>query len=220
MADPQTDSLLREIDEDIRRERYALLWKRYGAYVIALAVALVLAVVGYEVWRERTASAQAEAAERFAGALALAETDPDSAAIVFESLATDGPGGYKVVARLQEGALLARQGDVSAAVEAYNRLAAEAREPVYRDLAILLAVLTELRSPEADAAGLRQRLMPLTTDDRPWRYTAREMVAHLHLEAGEHDQARTRFAALAGDLRAPLGTRSRAENMLAQIDGG
>ncbi|TVR98754.1 MAG: hypothetical protein EA406_05705 [Rhodospirillales bacterium] len=220
MADPQSDSLLREIDEDIRRERYALLWKRYGGYVIAGLVVMVLAVVGYEVWRERTASQRADAAERFSGALALVDHDPGSAATVFESLATDGPGGYRIVARLQEGAVLAQQGDRDAAVAAYNRLAADTRDAVYRDLAILLAVLTELQSPAADIDALRQRLLPLTTSERPWRYSAREVAAHLHLQAGERDQARTDFAALAGDLQAPPGTRARAESMLAEIDAG
>ncbi len=48
MANPIQDSLLREIDEDLRHERYAKLWKKYGAFVIAAAVCFVFMMSGLE----------------------------------------------------------------------------------------------------------------------------------------------------------------------------
>ena len=42
MADPVEDSLFREIEEDLRQEHWAKLWKRYGNYVVGAVIALVL----------------------------------------------------------------------------------------------------------------------------------------------------------------------------------
>ena len=42
-------SILREIDEDIRNERIGKLWKQYGRYLIGIAVAIVISILGYKV---------------------------------------------------------------------------------------------------------------------------------------------------------------------------
>ena len=44
MADynAEQENLFKEIDEDLRQERFAKLWKKYGPYIISAAVALVL----------------------------------------------------------------------------------------------------------------------------------------------------------------------------------
>lgn len=222
MADPARDSLLREIDEDLRHERYAQLWKRYGHVVIALAVMLVVAVAGYEAWKTYQLNRRAEAGERFSSAIALAQTDPDAAATVFADLAENGPEGYRILARLREAAILVRQGDIATAEAVYDNLAAETDDPLYVDLALLLKAMAAMKDDvtTAEAASLQEQLAPLTAADRPWRYTAQELSAVLALKAGETNKARDMFTALSTDVQAPEGVRSRAESMLIAIGNG
>ena len=40
--------LFREIDEELRQERFEKLWQNYGKYVIGAAVAVVLSVGGWK----------------------------------------------------------------------------------------------------------------------------------------------------------------------------
>ena len=42
--------IFREIDEELRQERFERLWKRYGKFIIGAAVAVVLIVGGYKFW--------------------------------------------------------------------------------------------------------------------------------------------------------------------------
>ena len=42
--------IIREVDEELRRERMMKLWERYGIYVVAVAVLVVVAVGGWRVW--------------------------------------------------------------------------------------------------------------------------------------------------------------------------
>ncbi len=44
------DTLIREVDEELRRDRMRKLWRQGGPWVIAAAVAVVLVVAGYEGW--------------------------------------------------------------------------------------------------------------------------------------------------------------------------
>ena len=219
MAKPAQDSLLREIDEDLRRERYALLWKRYGWVIIALVVALVAGVAGYEAWRGYQKRLHAESGERFAAAATVAEVDPATAAAAFADLAEDAPPGYEILARLREAALHVEQNDVAAAAAAYDSLAGSTGDPLYSDLAVILRVMTAMESAvaPADAAELAEQLAPLTAADRPWRYSAREMSAHLALRADETERAREILTELSNDVQAPEGIRARAEAMLAGI---
>src|SRR5512143_490318 len=94
------DSLLREVAEDLRRDRMLTLWKRYGAYAIALVVGLLLAVAGFQIWKHFERQRLAEASMQFAEAGAHAATDPALAAAGFAALGSDGPAGYALLARL------------------------------------------------------------------------------------------------------------------------
>ena len=219
MAKAVQDSLLREIDEDLRRERYALLWKRYGWLVITVLVALVLGVAGYEAWRGYEQRVHARSSEQFAAAMTLAEADPAAAAGAFGELAEGAPRGYEILARLRQAAMHVEKGDYAAAVSAYDKLAGETADPLYGDLAVILKVMAEMRLAvtPADAARLAEQLSPLATPDRPWRYSARELSAHLALRSGEAGKARELLTGLSDDVQAPQGIRTRAQEMLLEI---
>jgi hypothetical protein len=213
----QQDSLLREIDEDLRRERYALLWKRYGWLVITVLVALVLGVAGYEAWRAYERRIHAQSSEQFAAAATLA--DPAAAAGAFGKLADEAPRGYEILARLRQAAMHVEKGDYPAAVSVYDKLAGETDDPLYSDLAVILKVMAEMRIAEApaDAARLAEQLAPLTAPDRPWQYSAKELSAHLALRSGETEKARELLTGLSDDAQAPEGIRTRAQEMLLEI---
>ena len=42
--------IFREIDEELRQERYERLWRSYGKYVIGIGVALVITLLGWKSW--------------------------------------------------------------------------------------------------------------------------------------------------------------------------
>ena len=221
MADSQQDSPFRvfreEIDDDLRQERYAKLWKAYGAYVIAGAIALVAAVAGYQGWRAWDIHTRSADGESFAAAQRLAADDrTDEAVAAFSGLAAEASGGYALLSRFQEAALLARRGDRAAAVQAYRSLSEDtAVDVLFRDLAVVFGALQEMDGPDPQAVV--NWLAPLAADDNPWRHSAREIIAVLAYRGGDKVKARDTFVQLAGDATAPRGLRTRAAEMLAVI---
>ena len=219
MADFGQDNLLREIDEDLRKERYAKLWKTYGRYVIAATLVFVIGVAGFQGWRTYDINLRSEEGRRFADAQRLAtDAQTDEALTAFAALSADATGGYALLSRFQESALLAGKGDRIAAVAAYHAIAADTGvDALYRDLALVLAALQE--ADGSDLQGALDRLAPITADDNPWRHSAREVSAVLSLRKGDQAKAREFFDALATDPTVPQGIRSRAAEILAVIDG-
>ncbi|MFX4222847.1 MAG: tetratricopeptide repeat protein [Thalassobaculum sp.] len=211
--------IFREVDEELQQERAATLWKKYGGWVIALAVGIVLAVAGNVAWREYEAGQRAEHAAAYAEAAALLnQNKPREAATAFAALADDGGDGYAAIARLSEAAALVEADDVPAAAETYMRIAADDTVPApYGDLARLHGV--RLRIGTADAASLRSDLEPLLTPGNPWLPLARETEAAIALQAGDTDKAVESLKLLADDPATPGRLRQRASELLQALGG-
>jgi hypothetical protein len=209
--------IFQEIDEELRRENFAKLWARYGKYVIVLAVVLVLATAGVVQWRHYQQHQREAEGARYVGALNLAQQGKDKdAADAFAALARDSGGGRATLARLQEAALKARAGDTAGAIAAYDALANDgSAEPVFRDVATLLAAQYGLKDGEPKA--IIAKLAPLTGADNPWHPSALELTALAQLKAGDRTAARATYQRLADDLTAPQGLRARATEMLTAL---
>jgi len=211
--------IFKEVDEELRHERYAKLWKKYGTYVIAAAILVVGAVAGTTFWRDYRTGAREADGEAFAAALSTFEGgDNAGAANAFMALAESAGGGYPVLARLQAALALGRSGDAQGAVAGFEGVAADgSADPLFRDLAVLLLAIETLDS--ADPGALTVRLQPLTAASSPWRHTARELTALLAIRAGEQDRARELLTTLSDDDEAPIGVRGRATELLATLGG-
>jgi hypothetical protein len=207
--------IFHEVDEEVRRERLKKLWERHGNYLVAACVLVVIGVGawrGYEWWQAKRA---AQSGAAFEQAVTLAEAGKHQEAVAaFAELATDGTAGYRVLARLREAAELAPT-DSKAAVAAYDAIAADNRAgQVIQDLAALRASF--LLVDTAPYAEIVKRLEPLTAADRPFRHSAREILALSAWKAGDISTARRWTDMMMGDPLTPPGQRSRAE-MLSEL---
>ena len=66
-------------------------------------------------------------------------------------------------------------------------------------------------------SALSERLEPLTEEDNPWRFSARELDAFIAVKSGDTDRAREIFTQLGDDQLAPQALRGRATEMLSII---
>ncbi|MCX7328920.1 MAG: tetratricopeptide repeat protein, partial [Hyphomicrobiales bacterium] len=64
-----SDNFLREIDEEVRRDKAADLWKKYGNLIIVLLALLVVAVGGWRFWQYRQEQAAHAVSARLEEAL-------------------------------------------------------------------------------------------------------------------------------------------------------
>jgi hypothetical protein len=211
----EQEQFFEEVSEELKQDRYAALWKRYGRYFVALAVVVVLGVAGYQYWQGEQRKAREAASERFASALALArEGKVKEATVAFAGLAQDGPKGYAQLARLHHASQLLKAGDRAGAMAAFEQLASDgAADPLFRDVAVVHWAYFGL--DDADPAKMGERLKPLTAKDNPWRHMALELTALYAERAGRRADAIQILTDLEKDKDAPQGVRGRAKELLA-----
>jgi hypothetical protein len=222
---PDMDNFIQELEEDLRRDRYLALWRKYGRGAVALALVVVIAVAVGVVWRQYQTRERLKDSMGYNAALALLAPQQDgkpspgsaeSALAGLRGIAQSGSDSYATFARFQEAAILSKDGKTDEAVAIYEAMAANRdTDPLFRDLASLLRVLTTL--DRDDPQQLTARLTPLIEPHNPWRFSALELTALLAQRSGDSAKARNLYTSLADDPTAPNQLRARATEMLAVL---
>jgi hypothetical protein len=210
--------IFREVEEEVRRERFEQLWKQYGDYVIAGVALIVIAIAGFELWQRYETNQRLKASETLIAAQDLAESgDFARANPTFAVVAKDAPGGYAEMARLSEAGALVRTGHRDEAVQIYKSIAAEDSGPM-RGVALIRAGWASVE--DTPKSALQTLLAPLTDPGSPWRHAAAEILAFSDYRAGAVADAQKEFQALADDKDATDTMRRRAAALAAFLKEG
>jgi hypothetical protein len=210
--------IIREVDEELRHERYMRLWQRYGAYVVAAALIVVIGIGGWRAWEWYSAREAAKSGARFEAAMQLAaDGKRQEAEAAFNELARDATAGYRVLARFRAAAE-AGKADPKAGVEAFDAIAADsALDAPMRDMARLHAGY--LLVDTASVAEIKTRMEPLLGPAAPFRHSANEILGLAHYRAGEYESAAKIFTSIVSDAETPPSLRQRAQVMSALLSG-
>jgi hypothetical protein len=208
--------VFREVEEALKEDRAKALWKKYGNWIIALAILIVLAVGGSVWWQNYSRSQEARAGAELISALTLAQQDEQAGIGALSSYAQESSGDLAAMARLNSAALMANTGDLEGAIAGFRAIAEDSDvSTIWRDLAIYLAALHSVDS--APAGELTAEIEPLTADGNPWRHSARELTALLAMRQGDTAEALRIYQDLRDDDTVPQGLRDRASEMAASL---
>ncbi|SEF91595.1 tetratricopeptide repeat protein [Bosea lathyri] len=211
--------IFREIDEEVRRDKAAALWSKYGVVITGLAVLAVLAVAGWQFWLHREQQASQIVGARFEAALKSSrDGNGTEAESILGELAASAPAGYRQIARFRLAAEVGKR-DAAAGATAFDALANDGSlEQLYRDLARLRAGM--LRVDLVPYAEIRTPLEPLATAQGVWRHSAREFLGIAALKANLFEDAGRWFDAIITDPQSPQVLRQRTDLYLALVRGG
>ena len=209
--------IFHEVDEEVRREQLRKLWERYGTWLIAACVLVVLATAGWRTYEWYQAKEAAEASSRFEVAVALVnEGKNKEAEEAFGQIAAAGTPSYRMLAKFREAGEVARR-DPKAAAAMYDQLAANGSiGRVLQDLAALRAA-TVLVDTES-YSEIEKRLEPLTLRDRAFRHSARSLLALSAWRNNDAAAMRKWSDMVLGDPETPAGTRGQIQMLMALSD--
>lgn len=203
--------IFQEVEEDVRRERYEQIWKKYGNYIMIAAALLVAAVAGYQAWQRYDLTQRQKISDRYREASQSAQTgNLPKAETDFAALAKDAPSGYATLAKFHLAGAYLAQGKRDAAVALLRELTASSDSIVSSTARLRLAWTEADASPKADIVNL---LQPLTAMDNPWRFAAAEVLAYADLKNGARSQALAEYQKLAQESEAPASLRQRASGI-------
>ena len=211
------DSFIREVNEELRQDQARALWDRYGAILIGIAVAIVLATASYVAWDYWNRSRANKSGDDFSQALALAnQGKADEALAAMQALEKDGYGAFPLLARMRAATLLIERGDFSGAVAAFDAVANDGSIPAsIRDIARLRAGLVLV--DHGTYADVSRRVELLATDTNPMRHLAREALGLSAWKEGRMTDAQKLFEQISSDGQAPRNARERAALMTELI---
>lgn len=210
-------AFLREVDEEVRRERIAGLWSRHGAAIV-LGIVAVLVAVGLGLWwRAHREAARGLEGERLQAAFdRLGDGDLKAADAALAPIARDAGPGYRALARMTRADIALRDKDARGAAALFAAVAADGDvAPPLRDLALVRQTAAEYDTLKPDVVVARLR--GLAVKGNAYFGSAGEMVAVAYLRSGRRDLARSLFGQIAGDDAVPATLRGRAVQMAGAL---
>ena len=184
--------IFHEVEEDLRRDQAAAIWKKYGSYIIGAALLLVLAVAAHWGWTKYTTNQQMQASADFLSAASTRDLKQREATL--GKIAAEG-GTYGVLARFRLAETAIEGGDKAKARGILGEIAKDggADKPL-RDLALVQAALLELEIGKPEAAA--DLVKDLTKEGEPYRLSALEVTGLAAVAAGDTAKAKTTFETL------------------------
>lgn len=211
------DSLLREVDEELRREKMERLWQRYNGLILGAAAVVIAGVAGYKFLESRRLSATYTAGSQFNAAVELANQNKREEAVkAFQHIAETGPHGYASLAKLHIAGAYVKDGKTAEAVAAFDALAADPSvDQLLKNFAQLQAA--SLRMDQADFTEMQNRLNSLTGESSPYKVSARELLGFAAFKAGKLEEARKLLEPLLIDPNATRAIQDRIKIVMAEI---
>jgi hypothetical protein len=197
-----------EVEEEVRKEHWEQLWKRYGPFAIAAAATVVVSVAGWQFW-ERYSLAQRESASlAFNNAINVAEAgNVPQAESEFITFASEAPAGYTRLAEFLLVKTQLAQGKRDEAVANLRELVADPNPLLSAPARLQLAWVLAETAPRDEVEAI---IAPLQDGESPWRFAAAEVAAYLNFHHGDRGEAAAAYQALALDPGAAEGLQQRA----------
>ncbi len=216
-SSPPSDTFIREVDEELRRDQLTDVWKRYGRWLLAAVVLIVAGWGGWLYWQSEQQKAAGLKGETFTQTLQKLESGNLPAAEAdLKTLRDSDDEGYRMSARLTEAAVAQGKGDNKGAARLYAAIAADTSVPQpWRDMALVRQTAAEFDTLEPGA--IIARMKPLAAKGEPWFGSAGEMVAIAYLNQNRPEQAGKLFAEIGKDEQVPETIRSRAVQMAGAL---
>jgi hypothetical protein len=212
-----SETFLREVDENLRRDQLRDFFKRYGNWLIAGVILFLALSGGFIWWKQHQVERSAEQVEQLAQSFRdIGTGNTAQVPQQVDALAENGSKGVSVTARFARAALALQTNDTKLAIGTYRSIAGDGATPAALREAALIRQTT-LEFDQLPPAQVIARLEPLTKPGEPWFGSAGEMTALAMIKQGRTKEAGQMLVAIAKDKAVPEPLRGRAGQLAASI---
>ena len=205
-----SETFLREVDENLRRDQMQDFFKRYGTWLIIAVVLFLAASGGFIWWKQHEVKRSAAEVEKLAAIYKdIGSGKVDQAPQQLDELSKSGSKAVLASALFARAALALQQNDNKLAISTYKSIADDDGLPKpYRDAALVRQ--TALEFDQLQPGDVIARLQPLAKPGEPWFGSAGEMTALALVKQGKRQEAGQLYLAIAKDPGVPETIRARA----------
>jgi hypothetical protein len=212
-----SDTFVREVDENLRRDQLREFFEAYGVWVIAALVVFLAASGGFIWWKQHQIQRHQEQVEKLAQVFKDAGSgNVSQVPQQLDELSKSGSKAVRAEAQFVRAALALQQSDSKTAIATYKAIAGDSGLPQpYRNAALIRE--TALEFDQLQPQEVIARLQPLAKRGEPWFGTAGEMTALAMIKQGRRKEAGQLFAAIARDNSVPETIRTRALELAGSL---
>jgi len=215
------DNIFDEITADLRRDRMAGAWAKYGRYIIGVAVAIVVLVAGVTGYDAYTTAQDEAASARYDALLnEIAEAESQEKIDRLLAFSAEENNGYGALAQFSAALSQAEEGQYDYALDGFDGLIARRGLPQsLRDFARLQGAIVLLDSG-GNLDSVESRLGGLLDEGNGLQSMAREVMALAYTVHDKPLEARDLLLQQIADDGVSGLSRARAEIMLQSLRGG
>lgn len=210
-----TDSFIDEVNDEVRRDRFYLVLKRYGW----IAVLAVMVLVGGAAWNEYQKAQARAKAESLGDAMfaALTTEEITSRAAALSAIEPGSPRSAVLLGFLTA-AEQTEAGNAAAAIATLNEMSLNMDvPPIYREIAQFKAIT--LQGTDTPANERRQALEALAQPGYALRLLAQEQLALIDIEENAPQAAIDRYQAILLDAEVTTDLQQRALQVIVALGG-
>ena len=210
---------LREVDENLRRDRARDFAKKYGSWLIGALLLFLAASGGWIYWQYRAQQRHEQQVEKLAeiyAGIGNPNANLTRSAQQVEEVATEGSAAVRASALFTSAATALEKRDTKSALAKFRQIAEDTDLPQpFRDAALIRQTALEFDSLKPDQ--VIARLQPLTKPGNPWFGSAGDMTAAALLKQGKRAEAGRLHGAIAKDPTVPDAIRARSVQIASTL---
>jgi hypothetical protein len=221
LAQPPTtdvnETFLREVDENLRRDRVRDFVREYRGLLIGALILLLVSAGGIIWWQQYRRDQVGKQVEELAKVYRdIADSKTATVPAQLDQLSASSSPSVRASALFTRAALALEQNDAALASKTYGQIISDDSLPKpYRDAALLRQTTVDFDKLKPDE--VITRLAPLATPDSPWFGSAGEITAMALIKQGKKTEAGRIFAAIAGNKNVPVSLRARAVQIAGSL---
>ena len=198
---------LRQVDEDLRKERLSKLWSKYGLYIILSMIIIVASVIGYQLKVYLDKSNNEKLLETYINALNNESIEQQTA--MFESLTNSNNDYLSGMSAIKAANLLIERGNIEEGIIELDKIIKnEKYDTIMRDLATYLLLMHNINSLSEDE--FLNYISKQQIEESKFRFLFRELISIKKLLLGKNEDSIREFQLLINITDVPKEVKTRA----------
>ena len=206
--------ILRQVDEDLRKDRLLVLWKKYGYYLIGIIAVLIIFVIGYQVSFSLSQKNNERIVEMYLNAV---NTDDVNLSINNLEAINDSDNTFLAnLARLRTASLHVENGNMTEGRAKLEEIILNNKDSsIITDFAIYLFIVSNI--DEMEINEINKYLNEKKIFSSEFKYLFEEIIAVKELLSGNYDNSLKKFESLINSPSTPNDILIRAEKFIEII---
>ncbi len=196
--------ILKETQEDIRREKFEKTFKKYGLYALVIGILSIAAAAGIKFYQQYTHTQAQKVGAKFY----QTSFNENAAEKDLKEIVENSNSGYRDLALIKLGDREITQLNIPEAIDYYDQVINSSGDIKIKDLAQIKAIKA-LIITDPDNSTLQERLSKATDNNATYHYSAKELQIDYFISKKNNEKAFELTGELLKDEALPVTLRKR-----------